>query len=64
MRRGDSSKRLQILPKTTSCVKCSNTNRYVGHLVVNHKTGNEFEVIKDPNLASEIQRLENSRGQS
>jgi hypothetical protein len=41
----------------TTCVECSTTKKFSGHLVVHHKTGNEYEVIRDPGTANEVRRM-------
>ena len=48
-------KRIQLGYST--CVACSTTKKFSGHLVVHHKTGNEYEVIKDPETAHEMKRM-------
>jgi hypothetical protein len=56
------SGRLKILPNTKTCVNHSNTFKYAGRMVVHHKTGNEIEIYKDPELAKEMFRLDNTKG--
>lgn len=51
-------KRIQLGYST--CVACSTTKKFSGHLVVHHKTGNEYEVIKDPETAHEMKRMSRS----
>ena len=41
----------------STCVGCSTTKKFSGHLVVHHKTGNEYEVIRDPETAREVKRM-------
>jgi hypothetical protein len=41
----------------STCVACSTTKKFSGHLIVHHKTGNEYEVIKDPETAHEMKRM-------
>jgi hypothetical protein len=54
--------RLKVLPGARTCIAHSNTSRYSGRMIIHHKTGNELEVIKDPTLAREIFRLDQTKG--
>jgi hypothetical protein len=48
-------KRLQL--GYITCVRCSTTEKFSGNLVVHHKTGNEYEVIRNPETAREVRRM-------
>jgi hypothetical protein len=45
-----------------SCVECSTEKKASGHLVVHHKTGNEIQVIKDPETAAKMASMSNRNG--
>jgi len=36
------------------CVACSNEPKWSGVPVINHKTGNEIQIVKDPDVAAEF----------
>jgi hypothetical protein len=38
----------------SNCVKCSTEEKWSGVQVVHHKTGNEIQVVKDPEVAAEF----------
>jgi len=57
-----SEARLKALPETTTCVKCSDTKKVHGFNVVEHKTGNWVQVIKDAEVFEELINLDKSRG--
>lgn len=44
------------------CVECSTEKKASGHLVVHHKTGNEIQVIKDPETAAKMASMSNRNG--
>jgi hypothetical protein len=44
--------RLSLGYKT--CVQCSTEARWSGVPVINHKTGNEIQIVKDPEVAAEF----------
>jgi len=44
--------RLKLGYKT--CVSCSTEARWSGVPVINHKTGNEIQIVKDPEVAAEF----------
>jgi len=46
----------------TSCVDCSTEKKWSGHLVVHHKTGNNYDVIKDPETAAIMASMSNRNG--
>jgi hypothetical protein len=46
----------------TVCVECSSEKKASGHLVVHHKTGNEIQVIKDPETAAKMASMSNRNG--
>lgn len=46
----------------TVCVNCSTQPKWSGHLVVHHKTGNEYEVIKDQETAQILKKLSTRNG--
>lgn len=48
--------RLKAVPGTKVCVKCSETERYGSVNIINHKTGNEIQIIKDKKLAEKINK--------
>lgn len=56
--------RLKALPSATECVDCSGAQKYRGFTIVNHKTGNCVEVIKDLKLHKELVRLDHSKGRA
>lgn len=37
-----------------TCVSCSTVERWSGVPVINHKTGNEIQIVKDPEVAAEF----------
>jgi hypothetical protein len=37
-----------------TCVSCSTEERWSGVPVINHKTGNEIQIVKDPEVAAEF----------
>jgi hypothetical protein len=37
-----------------TCINCSSEARWSGVPVINHKTGNEIQIIKDPEVAAEF----------
>jgi hypothetical protein len=54
--------RLKALPSARTCISHSNTFKYAGRMVIHHKTGNEIEIYKDPELAKEMFRLDSTKG--
>jgi hypothetical protein len=54
--------RLEAIPNTTTCVKCSDTERYRGYMLYAHKTAGEC-VFLDPSNKEAIRRADraNSR---
>ena len=44
------------------CVTCSTEKKWSGHLVVHHKTGNNYDVIKDPETAAKMASMSNRNG--
>jgi len=54
--------RIKALPNTSTCVACSTEIKWSGVQVINHKTGNEVEVVKDPEAAKEFKRLSTRAG--
>lgn len=56
--------RLIALPGILTCVKCSSTPKVQGFTVIEHKTGNYVQVIKDPAVAEELRRLDFSKGRA
>lgn len=46
----------------TECIKCSTATKWAGVPVINHKTGNEIQVVKDPEVAAEFMALSNRAG--
>lgn len=47
-------KRIQALTGCTTCTSCSSEAKFSGVPVINHKTGNEVQVVKDPDVAKEF----------
>ena len=54
--------RLKALPSARTCINHSDIARYSGRMVIHHKTCNEIEIIKDPLLAKEIFKLDQTKG--
>tara|TARA_A100000172_G_scaffold80979_1_gene72233 strand:- start:2910 stop:3182 length:273 start_codon:yes stop_codon:yes gene_type:complete len=55
--------RIEALPETKTCVKCSSTGRwYVRNIISGKTTYAETEVIKDPNVAKEIASMDRRQG--
>ena len=53
--------RLQILPNTRTCVKCSTATKWYGRAIISGKTTySEVEVIKDEDAAAEMKRYDSS----
>lgn len=46
----------------TFCVECSPVQKASGHLVVHHKTGNEYQIIKDPETAAKMASMSSRNG--
>lgn len=57
-----SEARLLILPTTEHCVKCTSESKWSSVPIINHKTGNTIEVVKDPEVAAEFHRLSSRAG--
>jgi len=57
-----SEARLLILPTTEHCVNCTSESRWSSVPIINHKTGNTIEVVKDPEVAAEFHRLSSRAG--
>ena len=56
-------KRLEILPDTKTCVKCSSTSKwYVRNIISGKTTYCETEVIKDPESARTIAVMDRRTG--
>lgn len=49
--------RLRILPNVLTCVNCSDVQKVSGIQVVHHKTGNEVQVIHNPETAAHLRKL-------
>lgn len=49
--------RLRILPNVLTCVKCSDVQKVSGIQVIHHKTGNEVQVIHNPETAAHLRKL-------
>lgn len=41
--------RLDVLPDTQTCVKCSGVQKYVGAMVYDHKTAGRLEFVRPEN---------------
>lgn len=55
--------RLKALPETKVCVNCSDTSRwYVRNVISGKTTYAETEVVKDPELADDIRRMDRRAG--
>ena len=58
----------EIIPKKRvelgykKCINCSTEKKWSGHLVVHHKTGNNYDVIKDPETAAKMASMSNRNG--
>ena len=51
--------RMKALPNTRTCVKCSNVGKWYTRPVITGKTTySEVEVIKDPETAKEMHKLD------
>lgn len=44
-----SAERLEVLPETYTCVKCSTVQRYVGHMSFEHKTAPALVYVRPEN---------------
>jgi len=44
------------------CIECSPVQKASGHLIVHHKTGNEYQIIKDPEVAAKIASMASRNG--
>lgn len=56
------AKRLELLPGATHCVKCSTEDKVSAIPVIHHKTGNEIQIVRDPEVAAEFHRLSSRVG--
>lgn len=54
--------RLQAMPGTCTCVNCSSTKRVHGFNVIEHKTGNWVQVVKDPGIFEDLINLDKDKG--
>ena len=45
-----------------TCIECSTEKKASGHLVVHHKTGNNYEIIKNPETAAIIDSMSSRNG--
>jgi len=50
-------KRVELLPHVTHCVNCSTEDKVSAVPVIHHKTGNEIQIVRDPEVAAEFHRL-------
>ena len=55
-------KRIEIMSGCTTCVHCSSEAKFSGVPVINHKTGNEVQVVKDPEAAREFLKKSSRAG--
>lgn len=55
-------RRLEILPGCVVCTACSSEEKFSGVPVINHKTGNEVQVVKDPSVAAEFLKKSSRTG--
>ena len=53
--------RIQAIPDTQTCVKCSDAKKVLGFTVVEHKTGNWVQVVEEETF-KELVRLDQSKG--
>lgn len=49
--------RIKLLPNVQYCVNCSNEDKVSAVPVIHHKTGNEIQIVRDPEVAAEFHRL-------
>ena len=54
--------RLKILPSATTCVKCSSEEKWGAIHIINHKTGNDVQVMKDAEAAKKFAKLSSRVG--
>jgi len=54
--------RINILPNVQTCVNCSSSSKYTAVPVIHHKTGNEVQIVKNPDVAREFIRLSKRAG--
>ncbi|MDX2190934.1 MAG: hypothetical protein SFY32_13830 [Bacteroidota bacterium] len=54
--------RLRILPKTQTCVQCSNTSRVYGHAIISGKTSySEIQIVSEE-TAQQLFEQQNRKG--
>lgn len=51
-----SEARLKILPQTIVCVNCSDVNKFGVINVINHKTGNNIQIV-DKETADKVNKM-------
>lgn len=44
------------------CVEHADAEKYTAHIVITGKTGDEIEIIKDPNIARYLDELDKTKG--
>ena len=55
--------RLRALPNTRTCVECSNVERnYVRTIISGKTTYSEAEIIKDPEVAKKLRKMDRRSG--
>lgn len=54
--------RINVLPNVRTCVNCSTSSKYTAVPVIHHKTGNEVQIVKNPDVAREFVRLSKRAG--
>ena len=54
--------RINILPNVQYCVNCSNEAKVSAIPVIHHKTGNEIQIVRDPEVAAEFHKLSSRIG--
>lgn len=53
---------MKIVPNTQHCVQCSTESKVSAIPVIHHKTGNEIQIVSDPEVAAEFHKLSSRAG--
>jgi hypothetical protein len=56
------NERLRVVPHTIHCVNCSTVDKVSAIPIIHHKTGNEIQIVADPEVAAEFHRLSSRVG--
>ena len=56
------NERLRLLPNAIHCVNCSTVDKVSAIPIIHHKTGNEIQIVADPEVAAEFHRLSSRVG--